>query len=167
MKFDKFEKKIGEITDIINDAIKLDHGILCNREGINKDAELKDKVLLHIADVIVMFVHQVKPHLGKPKFWFKTDGSETVDTSKLENPFVHSLNEEQKKFLFYNADYFIVVFSYWGNYSMLPCRMIVPEMLVNASTLHYNERFRMHQIGKLEQLNREQWRVLDKSHFMV
>ena len=114
-----------------------------------------------------MFVHQVKPHLGKPKFWLNTDGSATVDSSKLENPFDHSLNEEQKRFVFCNADFFMVVYSYWGNYSMLPCRMIVPDMLVNASKLHGNERFRMHQAGKLEQLGRDQWRVLDKSHFMI
>jgi hypothetical protein len=167
MTVDKFKVKLSEMIDIINGAIELDHGVMCHRNGIHDSAPLKDKVLLHIVDIIVMFVHKVKPQLGKPIFWLTSAGSNSVDTSVLDNPFIRSLNEAQKRFLYYNTDFFIVVYAYWGNYSFLPCRMIVPEVLVHASDLCKNERFRTHQTGKLEQLAREQRKLNDLSHFMV
>lgn len=164
--YDKFKFKLQEMIDIINRAIELDHGILCHRDGRKDDAPLKDKVLLHVADVIILFVHDIKGHLGAAKFWLQTDGSDSVNTLVLDNPFVRSLTEPQKRFLFYNADFFYVVYAYWGNYSILPCRMEVPAMLEKASMLYQSERFKRHHEGKLEQLGREQRRVLDKTHFM-
>ena len=166
ISYDKFKRKMQEMINIINRAIKLDHEILCHRDGRKDDAPLKDKVLLHVADVIVLFVQDVKRQLGPAKFWLQTNGSHSVNTLRIDNPFVRSLTEQQKRFLFYNADFFYIVYAYWGNYSILPCRMEVPAILEKASILYNDERFKHHQEGKLEQLSREQRRMPDKSHFM-
>lgn len=167
MKYRKYESYFDEMVHIINDAIRENHGILCNRSSSMEDVPLNEKVLLHIADVIVMFIHKVKCHLGRPQFLLESESTEHIDISAVDNPFIRSLSDKQKRFLFYNADFFVVVFSYWSNFSILPCRLAVPTILVHASSLHSNPRFLHQQSGKLAQISWEQHRVRDKSHFML
>ena len=167
MNYTKYETYFNEMVDIINDAIRENHGILCNKRRSTDDVPLNEKVLLHISDVIIMFVHDVKRQLGKPQFVLVSDTTERIDISEVDNPFIRLLTDKQKRFLFYNADYFIVIYSYWSNFSFLPCRLAVPSILVHANSIHANPLFYHHQAGKLAQIGWEQHRVIDKSHFML
>jgi hypothetical protein len=165
----KWKKRMDKTVDTFNAAIERDHGVIFSRDG-SDDLEFLDekKILLHVADAIVLWVHEVKKGQGiPPTFSIATEASSYVTPSMFFNYFIASLPKKTKKFIFYNADFLYVCFAYWGNHSMLPCRMDVPEQYMPHAYLLFNDtNFNKHMKGKLNQLRREK-RNLDNIDYLL
>ena len=157
------------ITNKISDATHVHHGILCNKRTTESriSMDVKDKLLFHICDVIVMLYESISPteHDGSI-FNLLTTSVGGLDLGMIANDFIPTLSKEEKMFLYWNSDFIYVIFAYWANHSMLPIRLKCPPALGNAFRLSDTFRFLDHQEGKLTQLKREQRFLVDKRCFM-
>jgi hypothetical protein len=165
----KWSEEFDRIVEKINDAIHVNHGVLCEREKGVVTYSNHDKVLFHICDIIVMFVHSMTKKLNEetPSFYIKTPSINGLNLNEIDDEFVKALTKKQKEFFLHNADFIFVIYAYWSNCSMLPVRLTVDnKRMPNAFKLSKESRFIDHQEGKLIQLKREQVRVIDNRHFM-
>ena len=116
----------------------------------------QETLLFHIADVIVMFVHSIKHKvIGIPSFRLQTPSYCGLDLNQTSHEFLPTFSNNETKFLFDNADYLCLIFSCWGNHSILSIHLKVVDMLPNSSKLVEESRFVDHMEGKLLQLKRE------------
>ena len=166
----KWKKLMDKTINIVNTAIERDHGVFFSKDGSDDLSSLDEKkILLHVADAFVLWVHEKKRKEGShPSFAIKTDSSSDVTPAVFFNYFVASLEEKMKKFVFYNADFLYVTFAYWGNNSHLPCRLNVPQQwMPHAYDLFNNIRFNNHMKGKLNQLRRETRNVTNIDYLLL
>ena len=124
--------------------------------------------MFHICDVIVMLCQTMtSTGTGQPhSFRILSPSVGGLSLDMINDDFVGTLTNQEKEFLFHNADFLYVLYGYWANHSMLPIRLNCPRILDNSFRLSNTFRFIDHMEGKLIQLQREQRALLDKRLFM-
>ena len=155
------------INSKVDNAISINHGVLCEKERNTISFNSRDKLLFHICDILVMLCEKMSPStLTLRPFRLLTASVCGMDLSMISDEFVGTLTNKEKEFLFHNADFLYVLYGYWANHSMLPIRLNCPTILPNAYRISNTFRFMDHMEGKLIQLQREHRALLDKRLFM-
>jgi hypothetical protein len=154
---DTFATKFDEITEYVDKLIEEHQGVLCFKDGQLSEGPIENRIYLHIADVISIWLHKIvlkqcpmvcmkSPFLLKVGDNFQDMLSVTMEDISIA------------KFIMRNADYFYMKYAYWDNHSNIPIRLNIPEALGMMSLSHQlllDPFFQKCQLAKFQHLCRK------------
>ena len=167
-------KTHNNIYPKVNEAIRNHHGIQCFLKGTTDIENPINNVILHWCDVLVICMRQ-EMGMDPPQVLIKSRNLQEISNDMANSffPNEHSLveafvDENEKRFIFINADYYYHMFGLWGNFSNKPIRIANNDVIgLSRSNEFCNDaNFKKHQIGKYNALKRRVHHPIAKSFYI-
>jgi hypothetical protein len=154
---DTFETKFVNISNYVDKVIEEHQGILCFKDGEFSEGPIENRIYLHMADVISIWLHKIVLKQS-PMVCMKSPFLLEIGENIQDMLSVSIDDFSFAKFIIRNADFFYMKYAYWENQSNIPIRLNIPETLGMMTISHQllsDPFFQKCQLAKFQHLCRK------------
>jgi hypothetical protein len=157
IKFDEWKQMQYHLREIIDELIKMNHGIKCFEDGDTNNNDIRNVIFLHVCDVFNILMN--KKRNKTTTLLIKTQLLKEIKPSMVDFLTSEILNETYMNYLVDNIDHMYTNYCYYGNGSFLPIRTHIAEddpVFKNSRFFMNSIHYAKHQRGKLNYVNQTQ-----------
>ena len=161
--YNEFCSLFDAVNTKIDKAIEVHHGIPCGVPIDQSGRRGYESIILHFIDVLICKLSEIeskpKPNMRitSPSFSSIPDGMLITLFDNDEHTADVSFNDEEKWFVFRNADIYYHIYGYWHNYSNKPIRLSCESLsgLRRSKSIQQDDIHLRHQEVKFNELKRK------------
>jgi hypothetical protein len=157
IKFGEWKTMLYTLRDIIDEIIRMNHGVKCYKDGDITNNDIRNVYFLHVCDVFNIIMN--KKRNKKTTLLISSKLLEDVKETTVDAITTRVLNETYIKYLMDNVDHMYMNYCYYGNGSFLPIRTHIAEddeVFLKSKFFINNIHYAKHQRGKLNYVNQTQ-----------